>query len=857
MSSRLDPVADARLLRAARRYEALAGDQTFLWVMDAQLRPTGPNAAWEAYTGQARDEYLELGWLDAVRAADRDRCLEAIQRNVPLERPFALEVALRRHDGAYRRHFVRATPVRDEHGATVEWIGTAIDVEAERLAADQLRAAEERLWLTHDAAGVGTWEWFPATGELRWSPQMYHLLGLEPAALVPSLEAWVSAIHPDDVASATGVWVQALEGAGAAVQDFRIVRRDGSVRWITSRASVTRNDSGDPVRVFGVNLDITERRLIEERMAAALAEHQELRSRLVALTDGAEAVLRPRTPAGVRAAICELAARVLPADGYAIWNLDSGSVWEIVHSIGLGADFVSHRLPGGEVTFVAPLVADTLELDELAGRAEAYRSEGIESLISVPLPIGGVRRGTLVAYFRSPHQSTQAERQVAVALGHLAAAALGSVETLARQEQMRTEAERHSRRMAFLAEASTVLGGLDLEASFSRLAELAVPALGDWCAIDVERDGRLHRIAVAHPDPAMLLRAQEVYDRYPVDMNQPHGAVHVLRTGRSEFHPVISDEQVVQAARDSEHLDLLRALGLRGAIIVPLTARGRTLGVLTLVTSTPDRRYDESDLRFVEDLASRAALAFDNARLYEEAQRANRVKDEFLALLSHELRTPLNAIMGWAQVLLNPLNTGEDVPARRRALEIIQRNARLQAELVNGLLDVTRIATGGLPLARQSLNLDEAAAAATEAIRPVAAERGLTLTLVIDAPGARVFADPTRVQQILSNLLSNAVKFTPAGGGIQVTVRGDERWGEFEVSDTGDGIAPEFLSHVFDRFRQADSSTTRRHGGLGLGLWLVRELVTAHGGMVDATSGGPGLGAAFTVRLPASDPAVG
>jgi len=184
-----------------------------------------------------------------------------------------------------------------------------------------------------------------------------------------------------------------------------------------------------------------------------------------------------------------------------------------------------------------------------------------------------------------------------------------------------------------------------------------------------------------------------------------------------------------------------------------------------------------------------------------------------------------------------------------RGLEIIQRNAKLQAELVEGLLDVARVATGGLPLSREVLDPAEAAAAAVEAIRPVATERGVHVQLHA-VRTARISADPNRLQQILSNLLANAMKFTDAGGRIDVRVRESGADCEIEVADTGAGIAPEFMPHVFERFRQADSSSTRRHGGLGLGLWLVQELVKTHGGSIHAASAGPGKGSSFTIRLP-------
>ncbi len=847
-----EPADVSRATREARRYAALVADGGLLvWAMDPQLRPTGPNRGWERYTGQTPEQYRELGWLDAIHDADRDRCLREIAVNVPREQTFSIELAIRRHDGAFRRHLIRAIPVRDAAGTLVEWVGTASDVEDHRAAVEQMDALDERLRITYDAAAVGTWEWFPARGELRWSDEIYRMLGLEPGELTPSIEAWMSAIHPDDVQAATREWVQALEQSEGTSQQFRIVRPDGVVRWVLSRSRAVRDHAGAMVRVLGLNMDVTDRHEMEAQMAAALAEHHDLRDRLVALTDGAEALLPAGTLEEAREAMCELAARVLPADIYVVWSLDpETSIWTADYSRGVANAFVGEQVPGVELPFSEPFVADRLAGTLAEARVAWYQSRGIQSLISVPLPVGGMRRAALVVYYLSPHATTNAERQVAAALGHLAATALNNAEAHLRQEQLRLEAERHSQRMAFLAEVSSLFTTLDYEASFRRLADLAVPRLGDWCAIDVERDGRLTRLAVAHPDPDKLRLAEQLYDGEGLTLDDSTAVGRVMQTGEAELYPEITDTQLASGVRDADHLATLRSLSMRSAIVAPLLARGRTLGVLTLVSSNPDRRYDASDLRFVELVARRAAMVIDNARLYEEARRANHAKDEFLALLSHELRTPLNAIMGWTQVLLTPPPPGAAEPQVERGLEIIQRNARLQADLVEGLLDVARVATGGLPLVRQSIDPAEAASAVVEGVRPAASERGLELRLTARTGECRVLADPNRFHQMLSNLLSNALKFTEAGGRIDVRVTPSGGWCEIEVADTGAGIVPEFLPHVFERFRQADSTPTRRHGGLGLGLWLVQELVKAHGGTIRAASDGLDRGATFTVRLP-------
>jgi PAS domain S-box-containing protein len=423
------------------------------------------------------------------------------------------------------------------------------------------------------------------------------------------------------------------------------------------------------------------------------------------------------------------------------------------------------------------------------------------------------------------------------------------VRVLALEKRARTESETAERRSAFLAEASEVLSSsLDYQTTLASLARLAVPYLADWCAVDiVEDDGSIKQLGVAHVDPTKVEMAKELSRRYPPDPNSPRGVPQVLRTGHSEMATEIPDSLLVEAARDSEHLRIARELGLKSYMVVPLIARGRTLGTITFITAESGYGYGEADLEFAEELARRAALAVDNARLYKEAQEANRIKDEFLATVSHELRTPLTAILGWARMLrADKLDEHNST----RALETIERNAKLQAQLIDDLLDVSRIITGKLRIDVKMVELFPIIDAAVNSIRPAAEAKNIRLQMVLD-PGANlILGDQNRLQQIIWNLLSNAIKFTPDGGRIQVQLERTNSYIEVSVTDTGKGIKPEFLPYVFDRFRQADSTSTRAQGGLGLGLAIVRHLVELHGGTVHADSPGEGKGATFTIRLP-------
>ncbi|MGD0676349.1 MAG: ATP-binding protein [Polyangiaceae bacterium] len=435
-----------------------------------------------------------------------------------------------------------------------------------------------------------------------------------------------------------------------------------------------------------------------------------------------------------------------------------------------------------------------------------------------------------------------------------------------------TQEKRDRARSDFLARAGEALvASLDYEATLATIATFAVPTLADWCSIElVEAGSKIPRqVAVAHVDESKVRFARELGERYPPDPKARTGVPEVIRSGRSELYTEIPQEMLERAARDPEHLRIIRDLRLRSAIVVPLRARTRTFGAITFVHAESGRLYTGDDLAFAEDFARRAAMAIENAvalketdearaherELRREAELASRAKDEFLATVSHELRTPLNAILGWTVTLRRRLPS-EEVD---RALSIIERNARLQTRLIEDVLDISRIISGKLALNLGPTDVSRAISAAVETVTPAAEAKEIGISIEVTGDGLTITADADRLQQVVWNLLSNAVKFTPKCGHVTVRAHRDGSDVCISVSDTGEGIRRDALPLVFDRFQQADASTTRRHGGLGLGLAIVKQLVAAHGGTVHAESAGPGLGATFVVRLPARSaaPAIG
>jgi PAS domain S-box-containing protein len=382
---------------------------------------------------------------------------------------------------------------------------------------------------------------------------------------------------------------------------------------------------------------------------------------------------------------------------------------------------------------------------------------------------------------------------------------------LTASHRQREEAQR------FLNEASAVLSAsLDYEITLWSLARAAVPHLADCCVVDVLReDGEVQRVSAAHvqPEKEAMIR----------DPSCAMGTREAIQSGR----PALEQQ----------------------SLCVPLVIRGQTIGAIGLRLERPDREYNDFDLALAEDLADRAVIALDNATLYSKELEANRLKDEFLATVSHELRTPLTPILG---AIYKLRANGTDEGEFRRNLDVIERNARAQARIVEELLDISRITSGKLEFNRAATDLASLVGNAIEVVRPAADALDIGLRSVLEQPRQSVWCDPERIQQVIWNLLSNAIKFTCSGGTIEVRLENRSKGVRIIIKDTGIGITREFLPHVFEKFRQADNFATRTHGGLGLGLSVVRYIVERHGGTVRAESQGTGQGATFVVDLPFS-----
>ena len=429
-------------------------------------------------------------------------------------------------------------------------------------------------------------------------------------------------------------------------------------------------------------------------------------------------------------------------------------------------------------------------------------------------------------------------------------------ELIVREREAHEDAVAARDRLAFLAEVGAVLtSSLDYEVTLDHAVHLALPRLGDYCNVLVENEhGQLRHVAWGHVvrDKEPVLR--QLADRLLGGAGSGITfAEVVMKSGQTKVVARADLERAVAAQRGRIDGNLhsigaqLQACAYVGA---PLRVRGRVVGVMSFGMTEPEsgREYAAADVALVEEFARRVSVAIENARLFRHTDELNRLKDEFLATLSHEMRTPLAAVLGWSRMLASGTL---DTAKQAQAIEAIERNAQAQARIVDDILDVARGMSGNVKLELEHIDLVSVAQRSVEAIAPTAVAKKIRVEVRGREP-IPISADPNRLQQVVWNLVSNAVKFTPAGGRVIVAVSGNDGFAELTVTDTGAGIPPAFLPYVFDKFRQADASFTRQHGGLGLGLAIARHLIELHGGSIEARSAGEGNGATFVVRLPRS-----
>jgi signal transduction histidine kinase len=543
-----------------------------------------------------------------------------------------------------------------------------------------------------------------------------------------------------------------------------------------------------------------------------------------------------------------------------------------------GIDLVGRVLSKGEAVWI-----DNVVDDSNFPRAPIAERVGLHGAFAFPIRVAEQIVCVMAFYNREVVQPDDDLLQMFDALGRQVGDFIKRTKAEEERDQLliyervaRSEAENNAEKIAFLGEASTVLASsLDYHTNLMSVAKLAVKRLADWCAVDVvdENEG-FHRVALVHRDPSRLQWARDFQARFKEKSAAPHGVAHVMRTGKAKIYTDIPDSMLIALAQDAEHFKILQELGLASAMVVPLVARDRTLGAMTFASENPAKRYTQDDLNFAEELARRAALGIDNARLYSEAQNAlrevqsktaeiqrlnaeleQRVQERtaqlqmmvkeleaFTYSISDDMRGPLRAIDGFSRVLMEEYPDKMDAEGNR-LLNIIRSNARSMSELIDGLLAFSHL--GRQPLDQADVNMEELAKSVFDEVQSANSERRVVLELQALPPA---FGDRTMIRHVLYNLISNAFKFTrpKENAAIEIGFVTGGNQNTYYVRDNGVGFDMQYSAKLFGVFQRLHN--VDEFEGSGVGLALVQRMVLRNGGRVWA-EGKVGEGATFYFSL--------
>ncbi len=714
----------------------------------------------------------------------------------------------------------------------------------------QLQQSEDRLKLALEGTQMGIWEWNIPTNTVVWSELVGTLFGLPSGTCIPTYEDVLNLVHPGDREYIQNSVARAIEEGTKHDVEFRTVWSDGSVHWLSGKGQVYYNRTGQPMRMVGSVVDITQTKLAE-------AERQQQIARELIITQIAQYIRQSLNLNRILSTTVTEVRQFLQTDRVLIFRLlsdGSGTVvseavspgWTSILSTNIYDPCFTESYVESYSEGLVTTKTDIYNAGIDPCHVELLAQFQVRANLVVPILQGENLWGLLIAHHCSaPRQWQQEEINLLKQLATQVGIAIQQAELY--QQAQNEIAERRQAEVA-LQESQERL----------RLA-LDAASMGTW-------DWNIQTNQItwsANLERMFGMQPGEFDGRYETFVNH--------------LHPEDRDrvlDAIARAVNYGEEYDIEFRVVFSDGTIRWAASKGKVF----YDTAGVPMRMAGVDL----DITERKQAELERTQLLEreqaarvEAESANRVKDEFLAVLSHELRSPLNPILGWSQILqshkLDETKTAE-------ALAIIERNARLQVELIEDLLDVSRILRGKLSLNISSVNLESIISAAIETVRLAAQaksidlkfsisdfglgdtgenlelskseEQPINLKSKIQNPKYQVMGDPSRLQQIVWNLLSNAVKFTPSGGRVEVRLSLVGTLAQIQVIDTGQGISADFLPYVFDYFRQADSATTRKFSGLGLGLAIVRQLVELHGGTIFAESPGEGQGATFTFRLP-------
>jgi PAS domain S-box-containing protein len=806
----------AQLRAAELRYRTLVEQipaVTFMAVLGEGENEIYVSPHIEALLGFTQKEWLEnpFLWFSQLHPDDQHLLYEEFARGCQTGGPFRAECRLFARGGRVVWIRGEARLIKDDLGRPLFLQGVAYDItenkQAQAVLLDQaVRTTEERYRDIVEQLGAIFWEADTRTGRFTFvSRGAERILGYPAEDWIRDASLWIGRIHPGDRTRVQERWATLLSNGGDDEFDFGAETLDGRTVCLQMRLHVPRSTTAE-ARAVGVILDVTERRKSEEA-----AVH------LAAIVDSTADAIVGKDLDGIITS----------------WNAAAERMF----------GYAASEAIGRSIRLVIPPERQHEEDDVLSRVRRGERVPNFET-------IRQRKDGTTFHASVTVSPVTNTSGQI------IGASKIARDITKQKQseEQLQLNAIRLERDAGIRRTLHRIGTELASELTLEHVVQLATDEATNLTGAQF---GAFFYKVVDEGGEAYTLHAisgvpREAFATFPIPRSTGFFGATFSDSGAVRVDDVTQDPRY---GHNAPYYEMPPGdLPVRSYLAVPVVSRSGTVLGGMFFGHTTVGAFSEEHEQLAVGVSGWTALAIDNAQLYaaaesarETAESANRAKDEFLAMMSHELRTPLNAVLGWIQVLRTGTGTPE---SRNRALATIERNARSQAQIIDDLLDVSRIVTGKFTLKIASVELLSVVESALETVTLAVRAKPLTLTKQIGVNSAIVSGDADRLRQVVTNLLTNAVKFTPAGGSITVTLNADQDRGRVQVADSGQGIDPSRLPHVFDRFWQGDSSITRTHGGLGLGLAIVKHIVDMHGGDVSAQSAGPGLGATFTVELP-------